>query len=62
METPAEYMKEWRKTAAGKAALAVQKQREKAKREAVRILIERHLEEYDELLRDRLNQVSSTRQ
>lgn len=63
---PAEYMKEWRKTPAGQAALIAQKRRDKAKRNAARILIERHLNEYDLIFRGELerveNEVSSTRQ
>jgi hypothetical protein len=45
------YMREWRQTPAGQAALAKQKRREKARARALSALAELHASEFAELLR-----------
>lgn len=52
----AEYMKEWRKTDGGQAALRSQRVREKARRRAMQDLIDRHALEYETLLAARLQE------
>lgn len=45
-----EYMREWRQTENGRAALAIQKRRDKARRRALNELAQRHVAEFDALL------------
>jgi len=45
-----EYMREWRKTAAGREYLRKQKAKERARRKAANALIARYPEEYRRLL------------
>lgn len=46
---PAEYMRAYRDTPAGKRALAKQRRAEKARKLAMRTLAHRHLAEFNEL-------------
>jgi hypothetical protein len=46
---PAAYIREWRRTANGRASLLAQKRRDQAKRAAIRALIDRHQDEYEAL-------------
>jgi hypothetical protein len=50
----AKYIKEWRKTPAGKEALRRQVVRERARAAAVQLLIERHKNEWQALYADML--------
>jgi hypothetical protein len=45
----AEYIREWRKTPEGKASMRRSKQREVARREAVKVLIKNHEAEFNRL-------------
>lgn len=55
----AEYIKEWRRTPAGKASLEAQKRREAAKRAAVKDLIDRHSREYETLFAAHLQRIEA---
>lgn len=55
----AAYIKEWRRTPAGKASLAAQKRREAAKRAAVKDLIEAHAAEYETLFTAHLQRIEA---
>lgn len=53
-EAHAAYMREYRKTAAGKASLASQRKRQKARQRAVARLIAKHFHEFERLFTDEL--------
>lgn len=53
----AEYMREWRQTPNGRAALDAQRKRAKAHRLAVQDLIKRHESEFEKLFINRLEQI-----
>lgn len=52
-----EYMREWRKGESGQAALMKQKQRDKARRRALALLIRLHPSQWDTLFRQELERV-----
>jgi len=52
----AEYMRDWRQTPNGQAALDAQKKRARAKAAAVKDLIAKHQVEFETLFADRLQE------
>jgi hypothetical protein len=52
----AEYIREWRKTEAGKASLQAQKRRAAARRRAMQRLVSLHPAEFESILKHELEQ------
>jgi hypothetical protein len=57
MATTAAYMREYRKTLEGRAALMAQKRRDKARRRAIAVLISLHQSDWDEVFSFELRRV-----